>query len=450
MALPYSGVMSLNMIKGEFGQSGPVTLSRYYRAGGLVPNTPRNYNISTYGRISHSMFHGASKELNSEELVQFAWDGRGSFSRFAPAAVNSAWPDGWWQNTSWAKYTDYPNIGYNFYNDGFEEIDAWCTVVVSHNSNNPTIQVTYMTDIFGNGVGYSQAASIKTSPSPMGFRLNTTHMVVYHVNIDRRRLRSIGMYNVSGGHLNECQQQTCFVLPGRQSVINAWQHNGTTSFYIRRGEVVHTAQGRAWEAWGDFINHPYRLNAGLVWYNGNCSSLMFGLDERWYSVDMGRNALGSTGLSLKFRKLMPGESAAQWDNMNGILTRGTARGPAFAENQSNGGILTWSADALVFSASMPDEMLTVTGFSITSSNVPANAISYSVGPKATIYPNCGNPQVRAWIGQAYYGQAEVSVPFNMSGTLTVRTASGRTMSTGWSLSGRAYCTWQPPEQTGGE
>ena len=39
MALPSSGVLTLNDIQTEFGGTNPIDLSDYYRGGGLVPDT---------------------------------------------------------------------------------------------------------------------------------------------------------------------------------------------------------------------------------------------------------------------------------------------------------------------------------------------------------------------------------------------------------------------------
>lgn len=61
MALPVSGPLSLSQIQGEFGGSNPISLSEYYRGGGLV--TPNNTNVPTSGAISISNFYGATKQF---------------------------------------------------------------------------------------------------------------------------------------------------------------------------------------------------------------------------------------------------------------------------------------------------------------------------------------------------------------------------------------------------
>lgn len=52
------------MIHAEFGGPTPVSLSNYYRGGGLVPNTPANQNIPTSGPIALSHFYGAAAIVN--------------------------------------------------------------------------------------------------------------------------------------------------------------------------------------------------------------------------------------------------------------------------------------------------------------------------------------------------------------------------------------------------
>lgn len=433
------------MIRNEFGQSGALSLSKYYRGRGLVPNSPKNYSISTGGRIAHSMFRGASKELSAQEVTQTAWDSRQTFSRFAPAASNTPWPDGWYRNDAWARETNPVNIGYWFYNDGFQEVDDWCTIVISHSSPNPSTSISSIMDINGNGIGYSNVNSVKSVRASNGDVFfgdgGLTHTMVYHVNVDRRRIRNVHVYTATGPSRNNCQQESCLILPGRQTVINQFQHNGAASFFIRHGDVIHTAQTKSWEHWGDMINHPYRLSAGIVWYNGNASSIMYGLDDRWYSLDAGGSAANILGISVRLRKLQAGQVATSYDDLSNSLTRGTVNQGYYSE-----GNYTFGSDSLVYTASFPNEILTVIGFSVTSSNVPGNDVTYSNGAGVRIYPNFNNSAVRQWIGYSYQTQG---VALSMSGTMTVRTASGRTMSVNWSLNGNAWSTYYQ-EQTGGD
>lgn len=62
MALQTSGPISFSDIRDEFDpfNTSAIELSRYYRGGLLVPNTPANANIPLSGPIALSNFYGAS------------------------------------------------------------------------------------------------------------------------------------------------------------------------------------------------------------------------------------------------------------------------------------------------------------------------------------------------------------------------------------------------------
>jgi len=61
MALPGSGPLTFQAIQDEFGSSHPISLSEYYRNGGLVPSN--NGNVPTSGQISVGNFYGAVNEI---------------------------------------------------------------------------------------------------------------------------------------------------------------------------------------------------------------------------------------------------------------------------------------------------------------------------------------------------------------------------------------------------
>jgi hypothetical protein len=63
MALPSSGVLTLNDIQTEFGGTNPIDLSDYYRGGGLVPDSGLNAAIPTSGVISVSDFYGSANVI---------------------------------------------------------------------------------------------------------------------------------------------------------------------------------------------------------------------------------------------------------------------------------------------------------------------------------------------------------------------------------------------------
>ena len=61
MALPGSGTISLSQIQTEFTGSNPISISEYYRGGGLV--TSNNTSVPTSGAISLSNFYGAVRQF---------------------------------------------------------------------------------------------------------------------------------------------------------------------------------------------------------------------------------------------------------------------------------------------------------------------------------------------------------------------------------------------------
>ena len=72
MALPSSGVLTLNDIQTEFGGTNPIDLSDYYRGGGLVPDSGPNAAIPTSGAISVSDFYGSANLIPLDLTVQGA------------------------------------------------------------------------------------------------------------------------------------------------------------------------------------------------------------------------------------------------------------------------------------------------------------------------------------------------------------------------------------------
>ena len=69
MALPSSGVLTLADIQTEFGGTNPISLSEYYRGGGLVPDSGLNAAIPTSGAISVGDFYGATNLIPLDFLT---------------------------------------------------------------------------------------------------------------------------------------------------------------------------------------------------------------------------------------------------------------------------------------------------------------------------------------------------------------------------------------------
>lgn len=63
MPLPNSGAITLTDLQAEFGGSSPISLSEYYRGGGLT--TENNTGVPTSGAISLSDFYGAERLTGS-------------------------------------------------------------------------------------------------------------------------------------------------------------------------------------------------------------------------------------------------------------------------------------------------------------------------------------------------------------------------------------------------
>lgn len=61
MALPGSGTLTFQAIQDEFGGSHPISLSEYYRNGGLVPSN--NTNVADSGAINVGSFYNAVNEI---------------------------------------------------------------------------------------------------------------------------------------------------------------------------------------------------------------------------------------------------------------------------------------------------------------------------------------------------------------------------------------------------
>jgi len=58
MSIPNSGPISFSALQTEFGGTNPISLSEYYRNGGLVPDSAVNAGIPTSGAISLEQFRG--------------------------------------------------------------------------------------------------------------------------------------------------------------------------------------------------------------------------------------------------------------------------------------------------------------------------------------------------------------------------------------------------------
>lgn len=61
MAIPSTGPITMKDIENEYGGSGSISLSEYYRGGQYVPNHTGTSKIPTSGAISMGDFRGTQK-----------------------------------------------------------------------------------------------------------------------------------------------------------------------------------------------------------------------------------------------------------------------------------------------------------------------------------------------------------------------------------------------------
>ena len=90
MALPGSGVLTLADIQTEFGGTNPISLSEYYRGGGLVPDSGLNAAIPTSGVISVTDFYGSANSITLDFVrrAQYTPSASTTISNVAIGAAN--------------------------------------------------------------------------------------------------------------------------------------------------------------------------------------------------------------------------------------------------------------------------------------------------------------------------------------------------------------------------
>jgi hypothetical protein len=91
MALPSSGIITLQDIQAEFGgPTSPISLQNYYRGGGLVPDSPANAGIPTSGVIGLQDFYGAQASLLEATMTAEFGEG-GTRVGYRAWGVGSTW-----------------------------------------------------------------------------------------------------------------------------------------------------------------------------------------------------------------------------------------------------------------------------------------------------------------------------------------------------------------------
>ena len=319
MPLPNSGVMSLNMIRNEFGQSGNVSLSRYYRGGGLVPNSPKNYSISTGGRISHSMFYGASKELTPEEAAQLAAQGMYSFSR-----ENSNWIGddfAFYQSANYqngvynnAVFPDHKegmaawNFQWYFNNMGFAATDSKCMVVfIGGGRGCGAPGINYVRNVGGWNVGFRNIYSASWDDD----RATGEAISIFEVDCDRREIAEINSYH-SSWRWGRAHVSAVHILPGGGwGVLSISSYPNSNNSLLQAGEVAIFAMGGAAGGWNIGVGGADVLQCCAEWYNFCIAAMIYGNYAKYWNM----NGPGMTYASrdpriVTIRKFREGESSA--------------------------------------------------------------------------------------------------------------------------------------------
>lgn len=322
--------MSLGQIRNEFGGSGQLRLSQYYRGGSRVPNSPKNYSISTGGRIAHSMFYGASKEMTALDAVNLAIAGMTQFGRENAnwSADNFAYyqdgpyKNGWWGGAVFPNHKSGLgewNYTWYFNNTSFAATEDRCTVVITaagRAPGAPAVQSVRKTD--GSYVGFTEVW--RSSHDGYGREAGEA-FCVYEIQCDRREVGSIVSYH-STWWTDRAHCTSAHLLPGgnwRVLSLSGGMYN--QGYTITAGDVCFVAMaGRAgWRHAG--LGTYNTLGHGSNWGNGSAAgcAVCFGDSTRgFYIEDPYFQRLPSRTLLL--RKLPDGQTGAANAIHNNYLT----------------------------------------------------------------------------------------------------------------------------------
>lgn len=180
MALPTSGIITLNDIKTEF--DGPNGLKAYLRGGDFVPDTPINENVPTSLPLRITDFYGASSESGDptltntmETLLSGGGPGFGTFENPSFTMIFQFLSNGE------LTYTSNSNWGAPVVNESGEWIDPASTSI----GDDYEIRFVSQTDsVFSPGpsTSYSALSTNRTwSATLTDTVLATTNTVVFRV-----------------------------------------------------------------------------------------------------------------------------------------------------------------------------------------------------------------------------------------------------------------------------
>lgn len=330
MPLHTSGSMSLNQIRGEFGGSGQLRLSQFYRGGGRVPNSPKNYSISTGGRIAHSMFYGASKEMTALDAVNLAVAGMTQFGRengnwigdnFVYYA-DGPYKNGWWGGSVFPNHKSGAgewNYTWYYNNMSFAPTEDKCTVVLiaaGRNPGAPSVQSVRKTD--GNYVGFTE---VWRSSHDAIDRVVGEAFAVYEIACDRREVAAVNSYHTTW-KTDRAHCTACHVLPGGNwGVLSVSGGVFNQGYTITAGDMcfVSMAGYAGWRHAG--LGTWNTLGHGSNWGGGSAAAIAtcFGDSTRgFYIEDPYMQRVPSKVLLL--RKLPDGQTGAANAIHNDYLT----------------------------------------------------------------------------------------------------------------------------------
>jgi hypothetical protein len=279
------------------------------------------------------MFYGASKELTAKEVVDAAYNGRLAFSRWFNDGLDgynpNSFPDGFYINNAWGRKNYQLNLSSDFFNDGWEKVDDWCTIAIAqgqeYSFKNAPNQILSVTHINGSGLGASfvgsyvtGAGSVRVSSDPSIIDYNRClggTISIYHVNADRRDIRKI-VTAFFGPSMNSVRAASVHILPGRLAVVSAKTAVANATQFIAEGDIIVWTQ-RSYRKWEYGISGVPGIVAGREWYAYCTQGVAYGLDSRYFSTSYGLwDGIWTSGSDSRvarnhivLRKLQDGESA---------------------------------------------------------------------------------------------------------------------------------------------
>lgn len=403
MALPGSGRMTSDMIRGEFGGGSPMRISGYYRGKGRVPNTSANSRISTAGRIAHSMFYGARKEMSEQEAMSAYVSYINRYSRTGDSP-NTPYENGHVGSIVWP-FHKHGNPGvfdwtYTFNNTDLPAEDSSCTIALAQSgrrSNQPALQSVQLHN--GSYVGFTKVGGF-------GMPLNSyagAGISIYILNCDRRDIaRIVVRQNTGGGGYSSKAQVT--ILP-----TNKWRPVGYKSrlregTYTEKGEVsIFAGAGTGYKT--PSVGSLYSFSS---WYNASCAGIVVGdTAKTWdFGPVIRRQDDNWTGL-VNLRMIPDGRSPEEFMRASSLsnIYNSDLRALSGEAAMSSGGDRGISVTTYHVRSpqAKESELVDIVSFSTTDSN-----FSLVVSQSGAVYP-------RRKSDEGYWEQT-----FNFFATFTVR------------------------------